>query len=141
MNNFDFQEISVLDLFSGTGNISYEFASRGCRKIIAVDNNYPATRFIQKASSDFGFTSISIIRMDVIRYLERTSENFDLIFADPPYEMKDIEKIPELIFKRKLINVNGWLILEHSGKVYFSDHKSFLEERKYGYVHFSIFQQ
>ncbi len=141
MNHFEMEEVSVLDMFAGTGNIAYEFASRGCKKVVAVEKNHQATRFIQNVSTDFGFHKISIIRMDAFKYLERCNDKFDLIFADPPYDTEGIEKIPELVFDRALLLEGGWLILEHSQHTVLSSHKSFFEKRRYGYVHFSIFKK
>ena len=139
-NNFDFEELDVLDLFAGTGNISYEFASRGAQRVVSVDNNFRCAEFIKKAAQEYGFNKvITVQRANVFVFLKYPQVPFDLIFADPPYEMEDIETIPELIFNQKLLKKDGWLILEHSKANTFKDHPFLLQQRNYGKVNFSIF--
>ena len=138
-NRFDFEDLSVLDLFSGTGAISYEFASRGAKKIISVEKNLDAYKFIKKRSAEFGFSNISVLKTDSFYFLDGCKEKFDLIFADPPYDMKGIEQIHEFVFKNSLLSENGTLIVEHSSKIKFEKTEQFLEKRVYGDVNFSIF--
>jgi 16S rRNA (guanine966-N2)-methyltransferase len=137
-NQFDLQELSVLDLFSGTGAISFEFASRGSKRIVAVEKNYACFGFIKRRSIEFGFDSILSYKADAFRYLETTTETFDLIFADPPYDLPGIEKIPTLVFGRQLLKEGGRLIIEHGSKTSFSKEERFLDKRTYGDVNFSI---
>mgnify|MGYP001571701906 CR=1 FL=1 len=118
-NRFDFENLSVLDLFSGTGAISYEFASRGVKKITAVEKNLDAFKFIRKKSAEFGFSNISVLKTDSFYFIKGCTEKFDLIFADPPYDMKGVEEIPEFVFKNELLAENGLLIVEHSSKIKF----------------------
>lgn len=139
-NIFDFEDLEVMDLFSGTGSISFEFASRGAKRIVVVDNNYRCVEFIKKASQNFGFNKvITIQRANVFVYLKYPQAPFDLIFADPPYEMENIQVIPDLVFNQKLLKPGGWLIIEHSRDQNFEAHPHFLQHRNYGKVNFSIF--
>lgn len=139
-NYFDFDTITVLDLFSGTGNITYEFASRGCKKITSIDENFNCCSFIKKTITSLDFQNVTVIKSDVFSFLKYCKDPFDLIFADPPYEHKQIETIPNLVFEKKLLNKEGWLILEHSASNDFTNHSCFFEQRNYGKVNFSIFR-
>lgn len=139
-NYFDFANLSILDLFSGTGNISFEFASRGVKEITSVDASSRCIQFIKETSEKLQFENIKTIRRDIFEFLESCENSFDIIFADPPYDMKGIENIPELIFEKKLLNENGWFILEHSGKINFSEYPNFFDKRLYGDVNFSFFK-
>ena len=139
-NSFDFEDLEVMDLFSGTGSISFEFASRGAKRIVVVDNNYRCAEFIRKASQGFGFNNIiTVQRANVFSFLKYPQAPFDLIFADPPYEMEDIKGIPDLIFNNNLLKEEGWFVLEHSRDQDFESHPYFLQHRKYGKVNFTIF--
>lgn len=137
-NQFDFEHLSVLDLFSGTGSISYEFASRGS-VVISVEINYRSFQFIKTTSKELKLDNIKTIKADAFKYLEKTSDKYDIIFADPPFQLKGIEKITELVFSKDLLNANGWLILEHSDQKQFTGHQMLKEVRSYGSVNFSIF--
>ncbi|WP_149303588.1 RsmD family RNA methyltransferase [Pareuzebyella sediminis] len=139
-NRYYFEDISVLDLYSGTGNISYEFASRGTQHITAVDSNLDCLRFIDSTSEALGFT-IETVKNDVITYLEKYKTKADVIFADPPYDMPlgDFEKISELTFKNELLLENGVLVIEHSSQMDLSHQTNFTEKRKYGGSSFSFF--
>ena len=139
-NNFDFSELTVLDLFSGTGSISYEFASRGSQRVISIEKNFKHQAFIKKTIDDYGFTHIKSIKTDTFRYIRSCNDQFDIIFADPPYDLKEIESIPAFIFEHDMLKKNGWLIVEHGDKTNFSRQKGFKEQRKYGGVNFSIFE-
>lgn len=141
-NHYYFDAISVIDLFSGTGNIAFEFASRGTKKIQAVDNNYHCIKFIHKTSASFGF-SINTYKSDVLKFLEKTPLTTDIIFADPPYDM-DLDKfldIINIVFERKLLNQNGLLIIEHSKHMDISDNIFFSQSKKYGNSVFSFFEE
>jgi 16S rRNA (guanine966-N2)-methyltransferase len=140
-NYFDFEEIAVLDLFSGTGSISFEFASRGCRNIHLVEIDFNHFNFINKVRNELGLTFITPIRHNSFKFLKNCRINFDIIFADPPYDMKGIELIPELVFSHNLLKTNGWLIVEHSKRVDLSKLNFYSETRNYGNVHFSIFRE
>jgi len=141
-NHYSFQDIRVLDLFSGTGNIAYEFASRGCKEITAIDMHYRCVKYISETNKELNFT-IDIIKSDVFKYLNRTSEKFDVIFADPPYalDLEKFEKIPNLIFERNILNKGGLLIVEHAVQTDLSHVSYFDRERKYGSSKFSFFRK
>jgi 16S rRNA (guanine(966)-N(2))-methyltransferase RsmD len=139
-NYFDFEEITVLDLFSGTGNISYEFASRGAPDILAVDNFQPCVRFIQHTSSLLEFHSIKVFRADAIHFLDKFSLQRDIIFADPPYDYTRIYELPAMIFDHHLLTSDGMLIIEHSVGISFGEHPCLFDTRRYGSVCFSFFR-
>jgi len=138
-NYFNFEDISVLDLFSGTGSISFEFASRGCTNIQLVENNPQHLFFIRKVISELNLKNIISIRQNAFAFLERCKNSYDIIFADPPYDIEGIEQIPELVFTNSLLNQGGWLILEHSRNKNLSKYPYFESVRNYGNVHFSFF--
>ena len=140
-NNFQFSQLSILDLFSGTGNIAYEFASRGSKEITAVDANYDCVKFIKKTAQELDF-NISTIKSDVFKFLERAPVKADIIFADPPYnlEKEEFAKITELVFEKDLLLEDGQLILEHSKHTDLSDLDHYQESRKYGGCVFSFFE-
>lgn len=138
-NHFNFNEIQVLDLFAGTGSISYEFASRGSKEVIAVENEMRCADFIRKAAEEYCFTGLRVVKSNVFSFLNFCKQPFDIIFADPPYDSKGIETIPDLVFEHQVVKPDGWLIIEHSQAISFVKHLHFKELRKYGKVHFSIF--
>lgn len=140
-NHYNFHEIKVIDLFSGTGNIAYEFASRGTTDITAIDSHYACVRFIAKTNNELDFT-INSIKSDVFKYLENLQRKFDIIFADPPYKMPltDFEKIPKIVFDKKLLSDKGMLVIEHASQTDLSHLSNFSEQRKYGSSMFSFFK-
>lgn len=138
-NTIDFDSVEVLDLFAGTGNISYEFASRGSKFITSVDLDFNCTSFIEKTATQLNFTAILAVRSDAFAYLEKTSQQWDIIFADPPYDCPGIEKLASSIVQRKLLKPGGMFILEHDKSIDFSEFDSFYQHRKYGKVNFSFF--
>lgn len=138
-NRIDFEKVVALDLFSGTGSISYELASRGCLEITSVDADQNCCVFIKKTSEEFVFKSIRVIKSDVFKFLKTETKTYDLIFADPPYELKETAEIPGLIFNRNLLKPNGLLIVEHPKELSFETTERFLEQRNYSKVNFSIF--
>ena len=135
-----FEDISFLDLFSGTGIISLEMTSRGCNNIIAIDNNRNCVQFLQNTMTNWKVSGIRVIKEDVFKFLNTTQIRVDLIFADPPYASKNLEDIPKLIIQKNLIKSGGLLILEHGVEYDFKDSPHFTEVRMYGNVNFSIFQ-
>jgi len=140
-NQFYFDELKVLDLFSGTGNISFEFVSRGVQDIVSVDSHNGCVGYISKISKELDF-SITTIKSDVFKYLERCSEQFDIIFADPPYSFEESKflKIADLVFEKNLLLEDGLLVVEHSDQTDLSQHPHFSDKRKYGGSIFSFFQ-
>lgn len=137
-----FQETTFLDLFSGTGNISFEFASRGCQNIISVDQHYGCVSFIHSISEELDF-SIKTVKADVFKYLAKTTHTVDVIFADPPYafEISKFEKIISEVFNNKLLNKEGFLIIEHSKQTKLDQNTYFFEARRYGGSVFSFFKE
>ena len=140
-NRIDFDELTILDLFAGTGNIALEFASRGAKKIIAIDTHSPCLNFIRDTAKQLNLKSINTDRADVFKFLKKAHTTFDVIFADPPYELPNIAEISELVFVHHVLNPLGLLIVEHGPKTDLSSQLHFMEMRKYGNVHFSFFQQ
>lgn len=138
-HRIDFEDKNVLDLFGGSGSISYEFASRCCSEITTIEKNIKSCKFIKKTASEFKFSNIKVIRMDVFSFLKSCADSFDIIFADPPFKLENIERIPSLVFEQKLLKENGMLIVEHPSDVNFAGIKEIKETRKYGTVNFSIF--
>lgn len=140
-NHYHLSEITVLDLFSGTGNIAYEFAARGSENITSVDANYDCVKFIKKTSAELEFP-ITTIKSDVFKYLEKAPVKADIIFADPPYDFEDekFARIAELVFQHNLLNEGGQLIIEHSKHTDLSNLEHFRESRKYGSSVFSFFK-
>lgn len=135
-----FEEIKVLDLFSGTGNISFEFASRGVPNITSVDAHYGCIQYINKVAEEFEFP-ITTIKSDVKKYVETTSAKFDVIFADPPYDFTQeiLKQLAEEIFNNSLLNPEGLLIIEHAKQNDLSSLPHFVEARRYGSSVFSFF--
>ena len=140
VNTLDFQQIEVLDLFAGTGNISYEFASRGCPQVTAVDISYRCTSFIRQVAIRLQFAAITVIQADYKKFIKQSHRSWGLVFADPPYNMDGIREIPDLIFDHGMLVKNGLLIIEHDRQIEFSNHPFFRQQRKYGKVNFSFFE-
>ena len=141
-NYYYFEDISVLDLFSGTGNISYEFASRGTQLITAVDSHYGCVRFIDETSNKLKMP-IRVIKDDVFKFLQTSKQTYDIIFADPPYDF-DLEifsSITDLVFSNTLLNKQGLLILEHSKYTDLSNLNYFMSSKSYGSSVFSFFEK
>ncbi len=139
-NEIDFEDLTVLDLFSGTGSISYEFSSRGCRSVTSVEMNTNHFRFIKESSKKLGLTQIQPLRMNVFDFLGICKIKYDVVFADPPFDLDGFSTIPEKILEKDIINEGGYLIMEHSGDYDFSKNSRFFKEKKYGNVHFSFFK-
>ncbi|MDG5491462.1 RsmD family RNA methyltransferase [Psychroserpens sp. SPM9] len=140
-NQYYFDEISVLDLFAGTGNISYEFASRGTEQITAVDENYGCIKFINDTAESFEM-NITTIKSDVFKFLEKTTQQHTLIFADPPYDfpIEEFAKIPQLVFQNELLEADGLLIVEHSKHTDLSHLDHYSHSKSYGGNMFSFFK-
>jgi 16S rRNA (guanine966-N2)-methyltransferase len=142
LNNYiHFKEKIALDLFSGTGSISYELVSRGCPKVHAVEHNFRMYRAIKENAALLGISELQVFRADAFGFIKHIGQSYDFVFADPPYELKNIDTLPGLIFEHKLLKTEGLFILEHSGKYNFTSHAFFVEKREYGSVNFSIFRQ
>lgn len=140
-NHIYFEDLRVLDLYAGTGSISYEFASRGSQQVIAVDLHPRCVRFISETATQLGFSQVKAVRSSSIGFLAHSHEKFDLIFADPPYELEGIEEVISLVFEKQMLNDGGWLIIEHSQNKDFSSFPFFSQHRNYGKVNFSFFRK
>ena len=138
-NRIDFEGMKVLDLFGGSGSMSYEFASRGSSAIQCVEKNPKSVSFIKKTAMEFKFPQIKVACADVFKYLALCSDTYDIIFADPPFKLENIERIPALVFEKKLLKEDGILIVEHPIEVKFIGIMQLQETREYGTVNFSIF--
>jgi 16S rRNA (guanine966-N2)-methyltransferase len=140
-NTMDFSELKVLDLFSGTGSIGFEFASRGVNFIEMVEKNFVHCEFIKKAILDMKIDNARVIKTDVFIYIHHIHDTFDLIFADPPYDLEGIEELPGKILASEILKPDGWFIFEHPKSMNFSGHPDCFDERAYGGVHFSFFKR
>ncbi len=138
-NHIDFESIRVLDLFAGTGNISFEFASRGAIEVIAVESNQQCIQFIRHMKDVLQYDRMTVVKADVFRFLAGCRTQFDVVFVDPPYDMEGIDTIPDRVFSNNMIAESGWLIIEHDSRRRFNNHSGFFNMRKYGKVHFSFF--
>jgi len=139
-NKIDFENLKVLDLFCGTGNITYEFVSRGSNDITCIDLNYDCCNFIKKTLQELNFGGARVIKMNVFSFLKNDLSKYDLIFADPPYDLEEMKSIPDIVFEKKLLKEDGILIVEHGEYTDFTAHTNFKEHRKYGNVNFSFFE-
>ncbi|NCT10644.1 MAG: methyltransferase [Flavobacteriia bacterium] len=139
-NQFYFDSVTFIDLFSGTGNISYEFASRGCKNIYAIDENYNCIKYIQSTSNELGM-DINTFKSDVYSFLEKTTLKADIIFADPPYnfETEKFLEIVAIIFRKNMISNEGILVIEHSKNTDLSKHENHIQDKRYGGNVFSFF--
>ena len=138
-NNLELADCNTLDLFGGTGSISYELASRGVPSLTIVEKDPVMYEFIRKTASSLGMDQSTIVKMDVFRFIEQCSSSFDLIFAGPPYALTTIDDIPRKVFEKNLLKTGGWLILEHTPRNDYKTFEGYTTERKYGTTIFSIF--
>jgi 16S rRNA (guanine(966)-N(2))-methyltransferase RsmD len=136
----DFEDATALDLFSGTGSISLELASRGCARVISVEADRDHHRFILQCLQKLQNPPVTAIRGDVFRFIKSCKQQFDFIFADPPYALEELKTIPSLVFEKNLLKEDGVFVFEHGKNDSFTDHPNFVEHRSYGSVNFSIFQ-
>lgn len=139
-NEFNFDNIEILDLCAGTGSISFEFASRGAISVTSIDQHGPSLQFIEATAKEHGLNQIQTRKQDILKYLEQCPRQYDLIFADPPFGYENYQDIIQLVFERKLLTDKGLLILEHDKRKDFSDIKEFTYLRNYGGVNFSFFE-
>lgn len=141
-NHYDFDEISVLDLFSGIGSIGLEFASRGSQNIVMVDIETGCVKFLSEIVKKMNLEDrVSVVKNDVFEFLKRAVSGFDVIYADPPYDFRqeEFDKIVWLISENGFLNKNGQLIIEHPKNIRFEGNSNLVQTRKYGKVHFSFF--
>ena len=140
-NMIDYEECDVLDLFAGTGSISYEFASRGARSVTSVEINPVHFNFIRSTARELGFDNMFVVKANVFLYLKSVTKQFDLIFSDAPYDLEGSEKVVDAVFEKDLLREDGIFIFEHSAKQDFSSHPNFYQLRSYGSVQFSFFKK
>lgn len=136
----DLEGAEALDLFSGTGSITLELLSRGCSRVVSVEMDRDHHRFIQQCLQKVGDTAGVAVRGDVFRFLKSCRQQFDLVFADPPYALKELPQVPDLVLEGALLKEGGILVFEHGKEHDFSHHARFVEHRRYGSVNFSIFR-
>jgi len=139
-NRIEVEGARVLDLCAGTGNLSFEFASRGAATILSVDEHPGCIKFINKTARDLGFTNITTLRSELFKFIKKLSGQYNIIFADPPYGIHDTEKLPDLILEKEVLIENGYLIIEHSAEYNFENHPRFSFSRRYGNVNFTFFE-
>ncbi len=137
---YDLEGMCVLDLFSGTGSMAFEFASRGAATICCVDSDVKCVKHLKDTQRKFEFENVEIIKYDVFKFLKKTDIGYDLIFADPPYEYQFHAEIAQIVFDRKLLNENGLLIIEHGRHTKLTELPNFELVRTYGNVYFSFFR-
>jgi 16S rRNA (guanine(966)-N(2))-methyltransferase RsmD len=138
-HRLEWSTLSVLDLFSGTGNVSLEFVSRGVKSVVSVDRHKGCVQFLHSCCETLNIDNLHVLKRDVFQYIKTTSGAFDLVYADPPYDIDDLETIPDLVLSASLLANDGWLILEHGPKQSFTHHPHFFMHRNYGHVNFTIF--
>lgn len=138
-NNLAFEDLKTLDLFGGTGSISYELASRGVRDLTIVEKDTSMYEFIRKTAADFGIQNLQLLKTDVFKFISSCTSRFDLIFAGPPYALTNIDDLPRQVFEKRLLNKGGWFVLEHTPRNDYKTFPFFKTERNYGTTVFSIF--
>lgn len=139
-NRYDFSNKSVLDIFAGTGSIGYEFLSRGCSEAVFVEKNFVHHRFITEVLQTLKIENANAFKADAFQFIMRYQGKFDFIFADPPYDFKQFNLVPEAVLNSTLLKPGGLFIIEHPKEFDFTKHIRFTEIRKYGKVNFSFFE-
>ena len=138
-NNLDIEALNCLDLFGGTGCISYELASRGAKQLTIVEKDTQMFDFIKKTSATLEIENMKCVKMDVFKYLEACSHQYDFIFAGPPYALKNIDDLPNIIYQKNMLTPEGWFVLEHTPRNAYESFPNFIRAKNYGTTIFSIF--
>lgn len=138
-NNLEIDGMKTLDLFGGTGSISYELASRGAADLTIVEKDNTMFEFIRKTSTDLKLENFKVIKMEVFKFMENCAEQFDFIFAGPPYALNTIDELPKKVVEKQLLKPNGWFVLEHTPRNNYEGYPLFVTSRNYGTTIFSIF--
>lgn len=138
-NQLDFESLRTLDLFGGTGAISFELASRGVKDLTIIEKDNHMAAFIKKTAEELRIKQLRVIKSDVFRYMETCNETFDFIFAGPPYALQNIDDLPKIVFSKNLLNNNGWFVLEHTPRNSYEQFPFFHSARNYGTTIFTIF--
>jgi len=137
----DFENQTVLDIFAGTGSISLEFLSRGCSRVVSIEIDRQHCAFLRTLFQKLGDPASCLLHADALRYLSKPTETFDIVFADPPYTLRELPSLPELVLQGNVLKPEGLFILEHGSSNDFSKHPFFIEHRVYGSVNFTIFRK
>lgn len=140
-NEYEFEDLKVLDLFGGTGAIAFEFASRGAARVYCVEMARENASFIKTEAARLGLDNVTMVRDNVFDFLPLCREKFDIIFADPPYAIENLGSIPDQVLSRDILHPGCYFILEHGGEHNFTSHPCFVKEKVYGRVHFSFFEK
>lgn len=138
-NNLDISDLKTLDLFGGTGSISYELASRGAKDLTIIEKDSKMYEFIKKTANELKLENFKVLKLDVFKFIDQCTDKFDFIFAGPPYALGNIDDLPKLIFEKQLLNTKGWLVLEHTPRNDYKKFPFYTTERNYGTTIFSIF--
>lgn len=140
LNNYvDYEECSVMDLFAGTGAVSFEFVSRGVREVTSIDINAQCTDYVKAECVRMGVRNMHVVRADVFDLLKRANRKFDIVFADPPYALEGLATLPDMVFERQVLTEDGIFVLEHPRDYSFEEHPHFWQHRNYGKVNFTFF--
>lgn len=139
-NNFEFEGMKTLDLFGGTGSISYELASRGATNLTIVEKDDKMFGFIKKTAAELKLQNFSVVKSDVFRFIEASNEAYDFIFAGPPYALATIDELPVKVFQKGLLKNGGWFVLEHTPRNDYKTFPHYLREKNYGTTVFSVFE-
>ena len=138
-NNLDIEELKALDLFGGTGSISYELASRGANDLTIIEKDPKMYEFIKKTAGELKLENFKVLKLDVFKFIDQCADKFDFLFAGPPYALGNIDDLPKLIFEKQLLNSKGWFVLEHTPRNDYKKFPFYATERNYGTTIFSIF--
>lgn len=138
-NNLEIEDLKTLDLFGGTGSISYELASRGAQDLTIVERDIKMYEFIKKTAGELKLGNFNVLKMDVFKFIAQCTDKFDFIFAGPPYALANIDDLPKLVFEKQLLNTKGWFVLEHTPRNDYKSFPFFATERNYGTTVFSVF--
>ena len=140
-NMIDFEDIKSLDIFGGTGSISYELASRGAADLTIIERDKNMAAFIKKTAAEFGFNNIKLIQLEVFKFLKTCVDQYDFIFADPPYALQNMDELPLLVFEKNMLTPNGIFVLEHTLRNDYQQHPRFMKMKQYGSTIFTYFTQ
>jgi 16S rRNA (guanine(966)-N(2))-methyltransferase RsmD len=140
-HKLDIPSLKTLDLFGGTGSISYELASRGASQLTLVEKDVVMSQFIKKTIAELGIEGAQVLKMDVFRFLDQCTDTYDFIFAGPPYALARIDDLPRIIFEKKLLNPGGWFVLEHTPRNDYKTFAGYKMEKNYGTTIFTIFEE
>lgn len=138
-NNLDLPAIKTLDIFGGTGSISYELSSRGVTDLTIVEKDNAMADYIRKTAATLEIEGLNLIKMDVFKFLQQCTDKYDFIFAGPPYALETMDQLPLIVFERELLKPEGWFVLEHTPRNNFKQYPYYRTERNYGTTIFSIF--